>query len=124
MGTTPLVTTWQNTHCIPGRPAGKRSGENLKFLHVSHSIKASSGGVCLLKIMSAPTEPMVDAHASDASLWVRVGVKALRPRLEPSTRTAHEWVSASMGNVLERMHFSNIAHTCTHPPIRRARFEP
>ena len=32
----------------------------------------------MVKIMSAPTKrskPMVDAHASDASLWVRVGVK-------------------------------------------------
>ena len=33
----------------------------------------------MVKIMSAPTRPMVDAHASDASmdasLWVRVGVR-------------------------------------------------
>ena len=57
------------------RPARKRSGENLKFLHVLHSIKASRGGVCLVKVMSAPTKPMADAHASDASLWVRVGAR-------------------------------------------------
>ena len=57
------------------RLAGKRSGENLKFLHDLHSIKASSGGVCLVKIMSGPTKPMVGAHAPDASLWVRVGVR-------------------------------------------------
>ena len=42
---------------------------------VLYSIKASRGGVCMVKIMSAPTKPMVDAHASDASLWVRVGVR-------------------------------------------------
>ena len=67
------------TYSRPRPVAGKRSGENpcenLKFLHVLHSIKASRGGVCMVKIMSAPTKPMVDAHASDASLWVRVGVR-------------------------------------------------
>ena len=29
-----------------------------------------------MKVMSAPTKPMVDAHAPDASLWVRVRVRA------------------------------------------------
>ena len=57
------------------RHARKRSGENLKFLHILHSIKALRGGVCLVKNMSAPTKPMVGAHASDANLWVRVGVR-------------------------------------------------
>ena len=38
------------------RPAGKRSGENLKFLHVLHSIKASRGGVCLVKVTSPSNE--------------------------------------------------------------------
>ena len=55
--------------------AGKCSGEDLKFLHILHSIKASRGIVCLVEITSAPTRPMVDAHASNASLWVRVGVR-------------------------------------------------
>ena len=31
-------------------------------------------GVCLVKVTSAPTRPMADAHAPDASLWVRVRV--------------------------------------------------
>ena len=57
------------------RRAGKRNGENLKFSYVLHSIKTSRGGVCLVKVMSAPNELVVDKHASDASLWVWVGVK-------------------------------------------------
>ena len=32
----------------------------------------------MLKVMSAPTKPKVDAHAPDASLWVRVSVRVLR----------------------------------------------
>ena len=57
------------------RHAEKCNGENLKFLHILHAIKALRGGVCLVKIMSAPTRHVVDAHASDVSLWVRVGVR-------------------------------------------------
>ena len=29
----------------------------------------------MVKVMSAPTKPKVDAHAPDASLWVRVRVR-------------------------------------------------
>ena len=32
-----------------------------------------------MKGMRAPTKPMVDAHAPDASLWVRVRVRAYTP---------------------------------------------
>ena len=45
-----------------------------------------------MQVMSAPTKPKVDTHASDASFWVKV-----RVRLEPST--AHGWVGISMDNV-------------------------
>ena len=29
----------------------------------------------MVKVMRAPTKPKADAHAPDASLWVRVGVR-------------------------------------------------
>ena len=30
-----------------------------------------------MKVMSAPTAPMVDAHAPDASPWVRVRIRVI-----------------------------------------------
>ena len=67
-------------------------------LLVLHSMKASGGGVCLVKVMSAPTnrhatKPMVDAHAPDASLWVRLN----RIELEPSR--AYGWMGISVEHV-------------------------
>ena len=72
-----IARKWESIRCAYSRPrpAGRRSGENLKFLHVLRSINASRGGVCLVKVMSVPTKPMVDTHVPDAGLSVRVGVR-------------------------------------------------
>ena len=47
---------------------------NFDFSHVMDSFKDHSCSVCLVKVMNPSIKPVVDVHAPNVILWLRVRV--------------------------------------------------